>query len=159
MDTQDMSLSLYGWRPSWIWPKKRYKGVEKFEPYDFLVIWSLMMQYPPLTQFGQTNLANSVSVTSQPPLFLQLNVSTPCECHIVPIPVASLENPQSTVPMNGPQKTTSTVYWCIASKLKAARNLYWMSNMFLLVEIFLFFVCYHVVPKRHSQLDYELNNL
>ena len=51
---------------------------------------------------------------------------------------------------------TSTVYWCIASKLKAARNLYWMSNMFLWVEIFLFFVCYHVFPKRHSQLDYEL---
>ena len=31
--------------------------------------------------------------------------------------------------------------------------------MFLWVEIFLFFVCYHVVPKRHSQLDYELNGL
>ena len=55
--------------------------------------------------------------------------------------------------------TTSTVYWCIASKLKAPRNFYWMSNMFLWVEIFLFFVCYHVVPKRHSQLDYELNGL
>ena len=54
---------------------------------------------------------------------------------------------------------TSTVYWCIASKLKAARNLYWMSNMFLWAEIFLFFVCYHVFPKRHSQLDYELNDL
>ena len=26
------------------------------------------MQYPPLTQFGQTNLANSIFVTSQPPL-------------------------------------------------------------------------------------------
>ena len=71
MDSQDMSLSLYGWRPSWIWPKKRVhiKGVEKFELYDFLVIWSLMMQYPPLTQFGQTNLANSIFVTSQPPLY------------------------------------------------------------------------------------------
>ena len=57
MDSKYMPLSLYGWRPSWIWPKKRVKGVEKFEPYDFLVIWSLMMQYPPLTQFGQTNLA------------------------------------------------------------------------------------------------------
>ena len=54
---------------------------------------------------------------------------------------------------------TSTVYWCIASKLKAPRNFYWMSNMFLWVDIFLFFVCYHVVPKRHSQLDYELNDL
>ena len=63
-----MPLSLYGWRPSWILPKKRVKGVEKFEPYDFLVIWSLMMQYPSLTQFGQTNLANSFFVTSQPPL-------------------------------------------------------------------------------------------
>ena len=52
---------------------------------------------------------------------------------------------------------TSTVYWCFASKLKAPRNFYWMSNMFLWVEIFIFFVCYHVVPKRHSQLDYELN--
>ena len=58
-----------------------------------------------------------------------------------------------------PQQTTSTVYWCIASKLKAPRNFYWMSNMFLWVEIFIFFVCYHVVPKRHSQLDYELNGL
>ena len=53
---------------------------------------------------------------------------------------------------------TSTVYWCIASKLKAPRNYFWMSNMFLWVEIF-FFMCYHVVPKRHSQLDYELNGL
>ena len=53
---------------------------------------------------------------------------------------------------------TSTVYWCIASKLKALRNFYWMSNMFLWVEIFLFFVCYHVVPKRHCHLDYELND-
>ena len=57
------------------------------------------------------------------------------------------------------QYPTSTVYWCIASKLKAPRNFYWMSNMFLWVEIFIFFVCYHVVPKRHSQLDYELNGL
>ena len=57
------------------------------------------------------------------------------------------------------QQGTSTVYWCIASKLKAPWNFYWMSNMFLWVEIFLFFVCYHVVPKRHSQLDYELNGL
>ena len=37
---------------------------------------------------------------------------------------------------------TSTVYWCIASKLKTPRNLYWMSNMLLWVEIFLFFVCH-----------------
>ena len=57
------------------------------------------------------------------------------------------------------QTITSTVYWCIASKLKAPRNFYWMSNMFLWVEIFLSFVCYHVVPKRHSQLDYELDGL
>ena len=55
--------------------------------------------------------------------------------------------------------TTSTVYWCIASKLKAPWIFYWMSNIFLWVELFLFFVCYHVVPKRHSQLDYELNGL
>ena len=68
MDSRDMPLSFYGWRPSWIWLKKRVRGVEKFEPYDFRVIWSLMMQYPPLTQFGQTNLANSIFVTSQPPL-------------------------------------------------------------------------------------------
>ena len=69
MDSKDMPLSLYGWRPSWIWPKKMVKGVEKFEPYDFLIIWSQMMQHPPLTQFGQTNLANSIFVTSQPPLY------------------------------------------------------------------------------------------
>ena len=36
---------------------KEGKRVEKFEPYDFRVIWSLMMQYSPLTQFGQTNIA------------------------------------------------------------------------------------------------------
>ena len=47
---------------------------------------------------------------------------------------------------------TSTVYWCIASKLKAPRNFYWMSNMFLWVEIFLFFVCYHVV--HHECLNW-----
>ena len=46
-----------------------------------------------------------------------------------------------------------------ALKLKAPWNLYWMSNMFLSVEIFLFFECYHVVAKRHSQLNYELNDL
>ena len=57
------------------------------------------------------------------------------------------------------QYKTSTVYWCIASKLKAPRIFYRMSNMILWVEIFIFFVCYHVVPKRHSQLDYELNGL
>ena len=56
-------------------------------------------------------------------------------------------------------ETTSTVYWCIISKLKVPQNLYWMSNMFLWVDIFVYFVCYHVVPKRHSQLDYELNDL
>ena len=48
------------------------------------------------------------------------------------------------------QSATSTDYWYIASKLKAPRNLFWISNMFLWVEIFIFFVCYHVVPKRHS---------
>ena len=64
--------------------------------------------------------------------------------------------PTTLAPSN---TTTSTVYWCIASKLKAPRNFYWMSNMFLWVEIFIFFVCYHVVPERHSQLDCELNGL
>ena len=49
--------------------------------------------------------------------------------------------------------------YSLLMQLKAPRNFYWMSNMFLGVEIFLFFVCYHVVPKRHSQLDYELNGL
>ena len=62
-------------------------------------------------------------------------------------------------PLFGSHFKTSTVHWCIASKLKAPRNFYWMSNMFLWVEIFIFFVCYHVVSKRHSQLDYELNGL
>ena len=56
--------------------------------------------------------------------------------------------------------STSTVYWCIASKLKASRNLYWMSNMFLWV-VYFFSLCdiTDVVPKRHSQLDYESNGL
>ena len=49
-------------------PKRGLQGPKKFEPYDFLVIWTLMMQYPPLTQFGQTNLPNSIFFTSQPPL-------------------------------------------------------------------------------------------
>ena len=51
----------------------------------------------------------------------------------------------------------SLLMHCI--KIKSPANFYWMSNMFLWVEIFLFFVCYHVVPKRHNQLDYELNGL
>ena len=51
----------------------------------------------------------------------------------------------------------SLLMHCI--KIKSPVNFYWMSNMFLWVEIFLFFVCYHVVPERHSQLDYELNGL
>ena len=51
----------------------------------------------------------------------------------------------------------SLLMHCI--KIKAPRNFYWMSNMFLWVEIFIFFVCYHVVPKRHCQLDHELNGL
>ena len=67
--------------------------------------------------------------------------------------------PLHTTCCNWDSLITSTVYWCIASKLKAPRNFYWMSNMFLWVDIFLFFVCYHVVSKRHSQLDYELNGL
>ena len=71
-------------------------------------------------------------------------------------PYLQCENTE-IVPLS--EETTSTVYWCIASKLKAPWIFYWMSNMFLWVEIFLFFVCYHVVPKRHSQLDYELNGL
>ena len=46
-----------------------------------------------------------------------------------------------------------------SDKYSLLMHFYWMSNMFLWVEIFLFFVCYHVVSKRHSQLDYELNGL
>ena len=69
---QICNFLLYGWRPSWIWPKKR---VEKFEPYDFCGFWSLMMQYPPRIKFGQTNLTNSIFVTSQPP-FSVCNVMT-----------------------------------------------------------------------------------
>ena len=37
-------------------------------------------------------------------------------------------------------QSTSTVYWCIASKLKASRNFYWMSNMFCGWKYF-FFLC------------------
>ena len=45
---------------------------------------------------------------------------------------------QFRLPSLEQQVHTSTVYWCIASKLKAPWNFYWMSNMFLWVEIFLF---------------------
>ena len=76
-----------------------------------------------------------------------------------PYSLSAFHGPYRTALQNELQIGTSTVYWCIASKLKAPRNFYWMTNMFLWVEIFLFFVCYHVVPKRHSQLDYELNGL
>ena len=34
-----------------------------------------------------------------------------------------------------------------------------LHQIFLWVEIFLFYMCYHVVLKMHSQLDYELNDL
>ena len=47
---------------------------------------------------------------------------------------------------------SSLLMHCI--KIRSPAKSLWMSNIFLWVEIFLFFVCYHVVPKRHSQLDY-----
>ena len=72
--------------------------------------------------------------------------------------IATQQQPQPHC-QHGSNTTPSTVYWCIASKLKAARNLYWMSNMFFVGGNISFFVCYHVFPKRHSQLDYELNDL
>ena len=46
----------FTWWPSWIVSKKWVKG-EKIEPYGFNVIWSFMMLFPPLTKFGQTDLA------------------------------------------------------------------------------------------------------
>ena len=38
MDSRYMPHSPYGWRPSWIWPKRKVKGVENFEPYNCFVI-------------------------------------------------------------------------------------------------------------------------
>ena len=32
--------------------EKEGKSGRKYEPYDVRVIWSLIMQYPPLTEFG-----------------------------------------------------------------------------------------------------------
>ena len=39
------------------WPKGGLKGVEKVEPYDFLIIQPLNLRFPPLTQFEHKNLA------------------------------------------------------------------------------------------------------
>ena len=52
----------------------------------------------------------------------------------------------------------STVYWCIASKLKAPRNFYWMRNVLMGGYIHIQYICYHVVPKRLSELVNELND-
>ena len=79
----------------------------------------------------------------------------PQEVHIS----AHMDSPRLTPFITKQRQLTSTVYWCIASKLKAPRNLYWMSNIILCVEIFIFCVCHHVFPKRHSQLDHKLNGL
>ena len=73
------------------WPKKIVKGVEKIEPHDFRIIWSLMMQYPSLTQFRQTNLANSIFVTSQPSLLCLIS------CCIVIIPCRRFFSPECGV--------------------------------------------------------------
>ena len=45
------------------WPKGGLNGVEKVEPYDFLILQLLNLQFPPLTQFGHKNLANPFLVT------------------------------------------------------------------------------------------------
>ena len=52
-----MSLSILNEAAIFDWPKGGLNGVDKVEPYDFLIIQLLNLQSPPLTQFGQTNLA------------------------------------------------------------------------------------------------------
>ena len=64
----------------------------------------------------------------------------------------------TTGPCKLPGKsTTSTVYWCIASKLKAPRI--FLNEQYVLVGgyISIQYICHHVVPK--SQLDYDLKYL
>ena len=51
----------------------------------------------------------------------------------------------------------SLLMHCI--KIKSPAKFLLNEQYALWVEIFIFFVCYHVVSKRHSQLDYELNGL
>ena len=51
----------------------------------------------------------------------------------------------------------SLLMHCI--KIKSPAKSLLNEQYVFVVDIFLFFVCYHVVPKRHSQLDYELNDL
>ena len=44
-------------------PKGGLNGVEKFEPYDFLIIHPLNLRFTPLTQFEHKNLAKPFLVT------------------------------------------------------------------------------------------------
>ena len=51
----------------------------------------------------------------------------------------------------------SLLMHCI--KIKSPANFLLNEQYVFVGGIIFFFVCYHVVPKRHSQLDYELNGL
>ena len=44
-------------------------------------------------------------------------------------------------------------------KIKSPANFLLNEQYVLWVEIFIFFVCYHVISKGHNQLDFELNGL
>ena len=44
-------------------PKAGHNGVEKCEPYDFLITTPLKLRYPTLTQFEHENLAKPFLVT------------------------------------------------------------------------------------------------
>ena len=58
-----------------------------------------------------------------------------------------------------PYHPTSTVYWCSAWKLKAHIFFIEWAICFNGWVYFFQYMCHHVVPKRLSQLDYELNDL
>ena len=52
--------AIFGW----------LNGVNKLEPYDFLIIEPLHLRFPPLTQFEHTHLANPFLVTWQTALYV-----------------------------------------------------------------------------------------
>ena len=100
-----------------VWYKTKF-GSQKF---DFLVIWSLMMQYPPLTQFGQTNLANSIFVTSQPPLYWY-----PDPRSAQPIALIAPNPEPATTKRIDQSHDTTAIWWPLGVAVESSdKSLYW----------------------------------
>ena len=64
MDSRDVPLSLYGWRPSRIWPKKKVKGVKNW------TLWFSRYLIPndAISTPNSIWANKSRQITSQPPL-------------------------------------------------------------------------------------------